>query len=208
MLHFAIKQATATPCRRLLSVLALSSAAGLGMLAFRFAYAGRVGYLALPWDLLLAWVPVPLALSVARLQDKPRKSIAAMLGLTFLWLLFFPNAPYLLTEFIHLNPSHAVYDGPLPASLARWSPGGNIPLWFDVLMLSMYAWTGLLLGFMSLHVIHRCANKILGTAGGWLIVMTGIGLCSFGVSLGRFERWNSWDLFTNPMSLLGDVGDR
>jgi uncharacterized membrane protein len=208
MVRIVLKQATATPCRRLILVLALSSAAGLAMLAFRLAYAGRAGYLSLPWDLLLAWVPVPLALGVARLHDKPRRSLPAMLGLTFLWLLFFPNAPYLLTEFMHLHPSHAVYDGPVSAWFARWTPPASVPLWFDVLMLSMFAWTGLLLGFMSLHVIHRCANHVLGRAGGWIIVLMGLSLCAFGVSLGRFERWNSWDLFTDPLTLLADIGDR
>jgi uncharacterized membrane protein len=208
MLQFVIKQATATPCRRLISVLALSSAAGLGMLAFRFAYAGRMGYWSLPWDLFLAWVPVPLALGVAKLHDKPRRPLWAMLALTFAWLLFFPNAPYLLTEFMHLHPSHAVHDGPFPSWLAHRTPQANIPLWFDVLMLSMFAWTGLLLGFMSLHVIHRCANQVVGRAGGWVIVFLGLGLCAFGVSLGRFERWNSWDLFTDPLRLIGDIGDR
>jgi uncharacterized membrane protein len=178
------------------------------MLAFRMVYAGRVGYWSLPWDLFLAWVPVPLALGVARLHDKPRRSIAAMLALTFLWLLFFPNAPYLLTEFIHLHPSHGVYDGPGPAWLQRLSAGETIPLWFDVLMLSMFAWTGLLLGFMSLHVIHRSAARAVGVAAGWIVVMLGLTLCAFGISLGRFERWNSWDLFTDPISLLGDIGDR
>jgi uncharacterized membrane protein len=208
MVQTLIRQVTATPCRRLILVLALSSAAGLGMLAFRFAYAGRVGYWSLPWDLFLAWVPVPFALGVARLHDKPRRSLSAMLALTFAWLLFFPNAPYLLTEFMHLHPSHAVYDGPAPHWLVRWRPQATIPLWFDMLMLSMFAWTGLLLGFMSLHVIHRCANHVLGRAGGWVIVIMGLSLCAFGVSLGRFERWNSWDLFTDPLTLLADIGDR
>jgi uncharacterized membrane protein len=208
MLNFVIKQATATPCRRLLMVLALSSAAGLGMLAFRFAYTGRVGYWSLPWDLFLAWVPVPFALGAAALHARPRASLPAILALTSLWLLFFPNAPYLLTQFMHLHPSHAVYDGPLPHGLGRWSAGGVIPLWFDVLMLSTFAWTGLLLGFMSLHLIHRCANRALGATGGWCIVIVGVALCAFGVSLGRFERWNSWDLFTEPLTLLADIGDR
>jgi uncharacterized membrane protein len=61
---------------------------------------------------------------------------------------------------------------------------------------------------MSLHVIHRCANHVLGRAGGWVIVIMGLSLCAFGVSLGRFERWNSWDLFTDPLTLLADIGDR
>src|SRR3954465_6952904 len=125
MLHFLIRRATATPTRQLLSTLALSSAAGLAMLAFRFAYTGRVGYWSLPWDLFLAWVPVPLAVAVERLQNRPRVPWLAVLALGFVWLLFFPNAPYLVTEFIHLHPSHAVHDGPLPRVLLQYSPQGD-----------------------------------------------------------------------------------
>ena len=206
MLHSAVKRATATPCRQLLLVLALTSAAGLAMLAFRFAYAGTRGYGSLPWDLVLAWVPVPLACAVARLQERCPTRWARAITLGFLWLLFFPNAPYLLTQFMHLHPSYAVYDG--PHRFFALTPGGRIPLWYDVMMLSTYAWTGLLLGFVSLHLIHRATTRAAGPIVGWATVVVGVGLCAFGVSLGRFERWNSWDLFAQPLSLLGDVLDR
>jgi uncharacterized membrane protein len=206
MFHSAIKRAVATPCRQLLLVLALTSAAGLAMLTFRAAYAGRLGYWSLPWDLFLAWVPVPLACAVARLQARERTPWLAILALGFLWLLFFPNAPYLITQFMHLHPSYAVYDGPHP--FFALTPGGRIPLWYDVMMLSTFAWTGLLLGFISLHLIHRAATRAAGAVCGWTMVVAGVGLCAFGVSLGRFERWNSWDLFARPVSLLADVLDR
>jgi uncharacterized membrane protein len=206
MVHSMIKRATTTPCRQLLAVLALSSAAGLAMLTFRAAYAGRLGYWSLPWDLFLAWIPVPLAFAVSRLQQRERIPRAKMLALAFLWLLFFPNAPYLVTQFMHLHPSHAVYDGFHP--LAAWTPRGGIPVWYDVMMLSTYAWTGLMLGFVSLHLIHRAAAKLAGPVCGWATVVAGLGLCAFGVSLGRFERWNSWDVIAHPFSLLADVLDR
>jgi uncharacterized membrane protein len=206
MLHSTIKRATATPCRQLLSVLALSSAAGMAMLTFRAGYSGRLGYWSLPWDLFLAWLPVPLAFAVARMEPRRPAAWAKLLALAFLWLLFFPNAPYLVTQFMHLHPSHAVYDGPFP--FAERTPQGNIPIWYDVMMLSTFAWTGLMLGFMSLHLIHRAAARLAGPACGWATVIAGLGLCAFGVSLGRFERWNSWDLIAHPLSLLSDVFSR
>lgn len=206
MLHSLVKQSVATPCRRLVGVLALSSFAGIALLCFRFAYAGRIGYWSLAWDLFLAWIPVPLAFAVARLSDRERKPWLPLLSLAFLWLLFFPNAPYLLTQFMHLHPSHAVYNG--FHRFAGWTPRGNVPIWFDVLMLSTYAWTGLLLGFVSLHLIHRSATRVTGAAFGWFAAVGAVALGAFGVSLGRFERWNSWDLFARPASLLGDVLDR
>ena len=206
MLHSVIKRATATPCRRVVSVLALSSAVGLAMLAFRVGYSGRRGYVSLPWDLFLAWMPMVFALPIARVQAGRGKPLIATLALALLWLLFFPNAPYLVTQFMHLHPSHAVHDAAHP--LAAWTLQGRIPVWFDVLMLSTFAWTGLMLGFVSLHLVHRTAARIAGTGCGWAAVVAGIGLCAFGVSLGRFQRWNSWDLFARPLSLLADVADR
>src|SRR5688572_18138581 len=174
MLHSRVKRlaaltlttASATPARQLMSVLALTSAAGLAMLAFRMLYGGTWGYRSLPWDLFLAWVPIPLAVAVAHYQRHEHSPRAPMLLAAFAWLLFFPNAPYLVTQFMHLHPAYAVFDGPLPGALLRFSPRGRIPLWFDVLMLSTFAWTGLILGFLSLHLVHRAATRLAGRAAG------------------------------------------
>jgi uncharacterized membrane protein len=206
MLHSLIKQATRTPCRRVVSLLGLTSIVGLTMLAFRLGYSGRRGYVSLPWDLFLAWLPVLFALGVARLAARREAFLPHILVCAFFWLLFFPNAPYLVTEFMHLHPTHAVHDG--PHILSTLTPHGPIPIWFDVLMLATFAWTGLMLGFVSLHLIHRTVARVAGSAIGWAGVVAGAALCAFGVSLGRFERWNSWDLFTHPRSLLVDVLDR
>jgi uncharacterized membrane protein len=199
---------TATAARQLVSVLALTSAVGLAMLTFRLYYGGTWGYRSLPWDLFLAWLPVPLALAVAQSHARGRTPWPRTLLLAFAWLLFFPNAPYLVTQFMHLHPSYGVFEGPLPDVLLRFSPRGRVPLWFDVLMLSTFAWTGLLLGFLSLHLVHRTAARQGGRAAGWAVTVVGLTLCAFGISLGRFERWNSWDILVQPVPLLGDVAAR
>lgn len=194
--------------------LVLSSAAALAILAARMGYSGTAGYAFMVWNLFLAWIPLWLAAAVALLDSRRgsgtgtgnRSRVPLLLGLALLWLLFFPNAPYLVTQFMHLHPSHAVHDAAHP--LAAWTVRGPIPIWFDVLMLSTFAWTGLMLGFVSLHLVHRTAARIAGTGCGWAAVVAATGLCAFGVSLGRFQRWNSWDLFARPLSLLADVADR
>ena len=200
--------ATAAGAGRLVAVLALTSVAGMAMLLFRMAYGGTWGYRSLPWDLVLAWVPVPLALAVGRCATRERTPWLRLLLLAFGWLLFFPNAPYLVTQFMHIHPSYAVFDGPLPAAVVRFSPRGGIPLWFDVLMLSTFAWGGLLLGFLSLHLVHRAAARLAGRAVGWATAVAAVALCAFGISLGRFERWNSWDILTQPLPLLSDIASR
>src|SRR5688572_20465634 len=120
MLHPSVKQsaqslfgaATSSPTRQLISILALTSATALAMLAFRLYYGGTWGYRSLPWDLFLAWLPVPLAMAMAHCHARARKPWPMTLLLGTAWLLFFPNAPYLVTQFMHLHPSYAVYEGP------------------------------------------------------------------------------------------------
>jgi len=97
-----------------------------------------------------------------------------------LWLLFFPNAPYMLTDFIHLQSSPTA------------------PLWYDALMLSAFAWTGLLLGFASLYLMQMVWRRAAGSVLSWLGVVAALGLASFGVYLGRFVRFNSWDALVRP----------
>ena len=191
----------------LVAVLVLSSMAALAVLAARVAYSGTAGYLFMVWNLFLAWIPLWLAVPIAASRSRGRFGGAVLLGLGFLWLLFFPNAPYLLTEFQHLHPDHAVSTRPL-SILAGLSPGRGVPLWYDVVLVLLFAWNGLLLGFVSLRLVQRAVADRAGGAWGWATVVAVFGLSGFGVSLGRFQRWNSWDLFSRPAALLADVGGR
>jgi uncharacterized membrane protein len=103
-----------------------------------------------------------------------------VVALLLLWLLFFPNAPYMLTDFIHVGESPSV------------------PLWYDALMLSSFAWTALLLGFASLYLVQMIVRSVVGAAWSWAVVVLVLALASFGVYLGRFVRFNSWDALLRP----------
>ncbi len=103
------------------------------------------------------------------------------------WLVFLPNAPYLVTDLLHLRPRVGV------------------PLWFDSALLFVFAWTGCLLGFLSLTAVHARFEAWLGRAAGWLFVGMVSLLSGFGIYLGRFPRWNSWDVVTRPEQLVSDV---
>jgi uncharacterized membrane protein len=139
----------------------------------------------LSWNLFLAWVP--LAAAVSAFVSARRGFDALVLPLLGMWLLFFPNAPYMVTDLIHLRS-----DAPAP-------------LWYDALMLSAFAATGLMLGFASLHLVHAIARTRRGPVFGWLVVICALGLGSFGVVLGRFARFNSWDVLSRPYRLLDVV---
>jgi uncharacterized membrane protein len=169
--------------------LLLASVFGEAMVVVRMAHTGNSDYQNLLWNLVLAWVPFLLALAV---YDRHRRggSRPVQLALAGLWLLFLPNAPYLLTDFMLLRQIEGV------------------PLWYDVTMLTTFAWTGLLLGFISLHLMQSVATRAFGAAAGWAGAVAALGLSGFGIYLGRFQRWNSWDVLVDPARVAADVWAR
>lgn len=128
----------------------------------------------LVWNLFLAWIPLVVALGVAAAR---RRRTVVLLAAA--WLAFLPNAPYLVTDLVHL---------------------GDRPdeLWRHVLQFGFAAWTGTLLGVVSLRLVHERVEREWGRAVGRLGVVASVGLCAVGVVIGRFQRWNSWDLATRP----------
>jgi uncharacterized membrane protein len=162
----------------------LSSAAAVGLLALRLDWSERASFAFLPWNLFLAWVPYVLSL-VARLlmaRGLGRGWLLAPLALG--WLALFPNAPYLLTDFIHLRQRPVV------------------PLWFDAALLALFAATGWLMGLLSLEVWKEWLEQRWGRARAWAFVAATSLLCGYGIYLGRVERWNSWDVLAEPGRLL------
>src|SRR5215211_5632569 len=148
---------------------------------------GDVYYRGLVWNLMLAWAPLVLAM-VAYRRTRRRFDLTVALLLVS-WLLFFPNAPYLLTDFIHLGE-------------------GPAPLWYDALMLSAFAWTGLLLGFASLYLVQMILRRTLGAVVAWLGVLVALSLGSIGVYVGRFIRFNSWDALLHPIRVAEVVKEQ
>ncbi len=156
---------------------ALAAAMWLG----RWGWAGpELGFL--PWNLLLAWVPW---LSARRLAGTRSRAALAALGAA--WLLFLPNAPYLVTDLVHLRPRPPV------------------PPTYDVLLFATFALAGCALAWGSIEVVHarlaRAAGRTRAAAAIALVLL----LTGFGVYLGRFLRWNTWDLLVSPRALLADA---
>jgi uncharacterized membrane protein len=164
------------------------------LVAARMAYSDSGRYAMLIWNLFLAWIPFALAYFAYALSWK-RWLLYLVLPITaFLWLIFFPNAPYILTDLQHLAKQTA-----------------SAPLWYDVIVMVWFGWTGLLLGLVSLYFMHDIIRRTFGRSIGWIFVFVVSGLSSFGVYLGRFVRFNSWDILQDPreiaVSLLGLVID-
>ena len=144
---------------------------------------GAYDFRFLIWNLILAWIPLLIALIVYDRYRRGRPLLLLAPALV-LWLLFLPNAPYIVTDFVHL------------------SAGSPAPLWLDGVEVSAFAWTGMLLGFVSLYLVHAVARHRLGAAPSWIGVLGVLALMSVGVYLGRVKRWNSWDLLTQPGARL------
>jgi uncharacterized membrane protein len=166
------------------SLLILSGLA-LALLAARVLKTQELRYTFLAWNLFLAWIPVGLSVAAERLalRASPRPGLVGMVLVA--WLLFFPNAPYLTSDLIHL----------------RYATG---PLWYDLCLLSCFAWCGLVLGLCSLETVHRLMSLVHAKVG-WVCVAAVCGLSGFGTYLGRFLRYNSWDAALRPGALAADV---
>lgn len=168
--------------------LSFATALCIALLGVRAVYSGSTAHFHMLWNLFLAWLPMLGALLAYNLSKREGRG-KWLLVLPFLafWLLFFPNAPYVLTDMIHL----------------RAAP--NVPLWYDLILLIAFAFTGVFLGLVSLYLMQSLVRRSLGNRASWLFTLGVIGLAGFGVYLGRFPRWNSWDLLTDPSALLGDI---
>lgn len=171
----------------LLVVLCLSSGLSAAMYLARVWYTESFLFFFLNWNLLLAWIPFGVAVMIHTLSRNAKRSLIPLALLFVVWLLFFPNAPYLVSDLMHLAPRQ------------------NVPLWYDAMLLFSYAWNGLILGFASLWLIQQLVTERLGMAAGWLLVMATLLAAGFGIYLGRFERWNSWDVLVDPIGRFGDI---
>ncbi len=154
----------------------------MALLVFRNELAGHRTGLFLLWNLLLASVPLIGSAGFERAMQSRR--IIGSVASFGLWLLFLPNAPYILTDLIHLSPR----------------PG--VPLWLALALLLSFAGAGTLLGYLSLATVQGAVTRRFGEVWGWLMASGSLLLCGFGIYVGRFLRWNSWDALTRPGTLF------
>ncbi|MCC3373349.1 DUF1361 domain-containing protein [Cohnella sp. REN36] len=164
--------------------------------------ADRVGfekYGFLLWNLFLAWLPLIVSMAASGLERFARGrrlSVLPLLALGVAWMLLFPNAPYLTTDLMHLiaNPQYT------------WTQASqSLLVWYDLIIFFVFAWCGLLLGYLSMHQFHRVVARYAGEWFGWLFVVGVSFLGGFGVYLGRVIRLNSWDVLFSPFRLIDGV---
>ncbi|HEX4644351.1 MAG TPA: DUF1361 domain-containing protein [Verrucomicrobiae bacterium] len=184
LLKIILKPETAFPLLALL----FASAADVLLVALRIGWTRNWEYFSLVWNLFLAWLPLAFSLAAFHLDRKGDGGGWRLYGLGLLWLLFFPNAPYIFTDLIHLTTAF------------------RADFWVDLSLVLLVALTGFLLGFVSLYLMQTLVARRWGRAAGWLFSLLACGLGGFGIYLGRFLRWNSWSVVTHPMDLSRDIG--
>jgi len=145
-------------------------------------------YAFMTWNLFLALAPFVISYFVASYEALYPKLLVGLCFLT--WLVFYPNGPYLITDLIHLRDHRK---GPL--------------LWFDLILFFSYAYVGLLLAVDSAKHIHEVMARYIYKRLTYVIMSMFFFAVAFGVYLGRFMRWNSWDLFYRPLDIFGDLAD-
>lgn len=163
-------------------IIYLFSLFAASLLAYRIIKSGSLSYIFLAWNLFLAFVPYWLSNYLLR-REKPT---SRHLPLFAVWLLFLPNAPYILTDLFHF----------------RMRPG--IPLWFDLVLVSSFALIGFALFYRSLADMIALVGKqadarLVNTALPFVF-----GLVAYGLYLGRYLRFNSWDVVQHPLKLAHD----
>lgn len=175
---------------RLVASLVVMSLTGVLLLFIRIASSDSTRYSFLIWNLFLAVIAPLLAWWLVDRLKKQRWLQPKQILLTIAWLLFLPNSFYLLTDFVHLRET-------FEASLL-----------YDIVMISSFAISGLIFGYLSIFLVHKALIKRLGQKTSWQIISLVFIACSFAIYLGRFTRWNTWDILLKPAGLLFDVSDR
>ncbi|HEY6063020.1 MAG TPA: DUF1361 domain-containing protein, partial [Chitinophagaceae bacterium] len=158
------------------------------LLLGRMTATGSLEYIFLPWNLFLAFVPYCITWWMTKNVSIIENKIKFFIALAA-WLLFIPNSFYIMTDLIHFAHIRTA------------------PKWFDLLLIFSFAWNGILFGIISLRRVETLMALLRGKQFSVFIVFAVMWLCAFGIYIGRFLRYNSWDIITDPFSLSGEILD-
>ena len=171
-----------TSQKKITIVLLLFSAFCVSMEVARIQHSHYASYIFLIWNLILAWVPYFFSLRFSALDIYKHRLKAA--AIFILWILFLPNAAYIITDLVHLRERMPV------------------PLWYDIFLVIAYAWLGLLLALLSMRNMHKKLEDVMPAHWLWVGIFIVFLSSGYGIYVGRFLRWNSWDVFIRPLHLL------
>jgi len=134
----------------------------------------------LVWNLILAFLPYLFALAFMTW-----KGIVRYFAF-FFWLFFLPNSFYILTDFVHLYRFPEM-------------------IYYDIVYISSMAFAWMVSWYASLELMHKYWNIHYHKVLSWFFVIGTIVISIIGVYIGRFLRFNSWDIIDNPSQILHEV---
>jgi uncharacterized membrane protein len=169
-------------------MLTLSALFSCLLVVARIIHTGRLTFGLMPWNLFLAYVPYFISTMLTQHGQEINKGLKAVV--LIIWLLFIPNSFYILTDLFHLADNHR---------------DPRVPEWFDLVLILSFAWNGLLLGILSIRQVEKLLAPRASSLGRWVFLCPVMILNSFGVYIGRYLRYNSWDVVTSPVDLLVDI---
>jgi uncharacterized membrane protein len=172
-----------------LPALLLASGVSVALVGARVCWTTNTRYGLLLWNLFLAWLPLTFASLACRLAASRGLRNGRFGAAAAAWLIFFPNAPYIFTDLVHLP-------------LSYWGH-----YWVDLAVILVCAMTGMVLGFVSLFLMQSLVARRWGRRASWGFVGTVSALSGLGLFLGRFLRFNSWDVFVKPGSVYRSVSE-
>ena len=184
LVRLAFQRETAIPMMALL----FASATSVVLVVARILWTKDTLYTFLIWNLFLAWLPRVFALLACEKYRNVSWRSWGFAGWAAAWLLFFPNSPYIFTDLTHLN--------------SRFYPH----FWADLSLVLLCATIGLVLGFVSLFLMQGVVARMLGRTASWLFIGAVAALSGMGIYMGRFLRFNSWDVFFKPRQVYHGVG--
>ncbi|WP_353721605.1 DUF1361 domain-containing protein [Dyadobacter sp. 676] len=168
------------------ALLAFVSAAAMALLSVRIVLESW-HFIFLVWNLFLAWVPLLFIKWVWEMEKRQPAPFGVLMIYLSVWLLFFPNAPYIITDLKHLRS--------VPENM----------IWYDALMIFTFSLAGFLTGLYSIRIVHRIIAHRWNDRLAWLAITSSMVLSGFGIFLGRYGRWNSWDIVMQPGALARGV---
>jgi len=175
---------------RVVRTLLLANGLSLFLFLFRVWSGQSLRYGFLPWNLLLAWLPAIFAALLRKRLYKKRFLDPLNLVLLALWLLFLPNSFYIVSDLIHL------YDT------------GEVSMLYDAVLFMSFIFNGYLAGFLSVHIVHAQLLKRISERLAHSIITGVFLLCGFAIYLGRYMRWNTWDVVVHPLGVIFDASER
>lgn len=155
---------------------------------FVYQMSGLYIHRALVWNVFLALLP--LVFIYLFLYAQMRRKRAISIGCLLIWLLLFPNVPYLISDFIHITPLpfYELSDQGMTTYIREILP------WMELMHIAVGVLFGILVGYHSLFCLQNWVRKKYNIWSSWCVVIVVCILSGYGVFLGRFLRLNSWDV--------------